>query len=125
SAAHNCAAGLHLLKGDWAQARTRLERWIAILRAGNFAYSLPFTVALFAWALAELGEASEALTQVREGEQLLDRHRARGIVGECAWAYHALGRACLLLGRLDEAKVFAGHAVKSSLHEPGYTAYAL
>ena len=55
-----------------------------------------------AWVLAQSGEAKEALSRVREAEQLLERHMARGIVGHRSWGYHAVGRACLLLGQLDE-----------------------
>ena len=38
-----------------------------------------------------------------------------------AWAYHALGRACLLLGRLEEARRLADRAVESS---PGHLGFA-
>ncbi len=32
-----------------------------------------------AWALAQLGEAGEALSRLREGEQLVERQAARGV----------------------------------------------
>ncbi len=38
--------------------------------------------------------------------------------------YHALGRACLLLGRLDEAWRLANLAVGSSPAHPGFAAHA-
>ena len=95
---------LHLHKGDWAKARSLIEHWITMLRTGNVAVHLPWAVASSAWALAQIGEASEALNRIREGEQLLERQAARGIVGHRGWAYGAVGRACLLLGRLDEAR---------------------
>ena len=44
-----------------------------------------------------------------------------GIPGCC----HALGCACLLLGRLDEARRLADRAVESSPRQPGYLAHAL
>jgi tetratricopeptide (TPR) repeat protein len=65
------------------------------------------------------------LERVREGEQLLGRQAARGIVGHGGWAYHAVARACLVLGRLDEARRLGDRAVESSLHHPGFTAHAL
>ena len=65
---------------------------------------LPIAVASSAWVLAQVGETSEALTRLREGEQLLDRQATVGAVGFQGQAYHALGRAGLLLGRLDEAR---------------------
>ena len=86
---------------------------------------LPWAVAASAWVLAQLGEASEALNRVREGEQLLERQAARGIVGHRGWAYGAVGRACLLLGRLDEARHLGDRAVESTRRQPGFTAHAL
>ena len=65
--------------------------WIAMLRTGNVAVHLPWAVASSAWALAQLGEASEALSRLREGEQLLERQAARGIVGHRGWAYQRGG----------------------------------
>src|SRR5207244_12213372 len=99
--AHHAAGVLHLLKGDWAKARSRLQHAIALYRTGNVVLALPSAVAASAWALAQVDEASEALNRLREGEQLLEQQAARGTVGQHDWAYHTLGRACLLLGRLD------------------------
>jgi class 3 adenylate cyclase/tetratricopeptide (TPR) repeat protein len=119
------ASMLHLVKGDWATARSRVEHWIAMHRTGNVAMLLPWGVPASAWVLAQLGEASEALNRVREGEQLLERQAERGIVGYRGWAFGAMGRACLLLGRLDEARRLGDRAVESSRHQPGFTAHAL
>jgi tetratricopeptide (TPR) repeat protein len=85
---------------------------------------LTFAVPASAWALAQLGAAREALNRLREAHQLLERQAASGIVGQRGWAYHALGRACLLLGRLDEARRLADCAVESSPRHPGFTAHA-
>ena len=62
--AHWAAGWLHLVKGDWAKARSRLEQWIAVARTGNVVVHLPWAVALSAWVLAQLGEASEALNRL-------------------------------------------------------------
>ena len=110
--AHSAAGRLHLLKGDWAKARSLIEHWIAVFRTGSIVVGLPRAVASSAWVLAQVGEASEALTRLREGEELLERHAARGIVGRPAEAYHSLGRAALLLGRLDEARSLGDRAVE-------------
>src|SRR4030095_16693535 len=74
--------------------------------------------------LAQLGEGREALNRLREGEQLLERLAAGGIVGNRSWAYHALGRACLLLGRLGEARRLADRALESSPGHRGFAAHA-
>ena len=116
---------LHLLKGDWAKAYSRIEHWITLLRAGNVADLLPWAVTASAWVLAQLGEGNEALNRVREGEQLLERQAGRGIVGHRGWAYGAAGHACLLLGRIDEARKLAKRSVRSSRRQPGSTAHAL
>jgi class 3 adenylate cyclase/tetratricopeptide (TPR) repeat protein len=122
--AHAAAGTLHLLKGDWARARPLIEHAIAVLRTGNIVLSLPNAVALSAWALAQVGEASEALTRLREGEELLERQAARGFVDQHGGDYHALGRAALQLGRLDEARSMGDRAVKYSPSHPGFAAHA-
>ena len=119
------ASMLHLFKGDWAKARLLVEHWTDIPRTLDVAVLLPWAVASSAWALAQIGEASEALSRVREGEQLLERQAARGIVGHRGWAYHAVSRACLLLGRLDEARRLGCRSVESSQRQPGFAAHAL
>jgi tetratricopeptide (TPR) repeat protein len=75
------ASMFHLLKGDWAQAHLLVEHWINIPQTLDVAVLLPWTVASSSWALAQIGEVSEALIRVREGEQLLERQAAKGIVG--------------------------------------------
>jgi len=123
--AHRAAGMLHLLKGDWAKARSLLEHGIAVVRTGNVVVLLPTAVAASAWVLAQLGEATEALNRVREGEQLFERQAASGTVALRGWAYHSLGRACLLLGRLDEARRLGDRAVEFSPRQPGVEAHAL
>src|SRR5262249_45779433 len=62
----------HLLRGNWAQALSRLDHGIAVLPTGNVPLLLPILVSLSAWALAELGKGTEALARLREGERLLE-----------------------------------------------------
>lgn len=123
--AYFAATMLYIIKGDWPKVRSRVDSWIAMVRTGNVAMLLPWAVAFSAQALAEIGEGSEAWRRVREGEQLLERQAAQGIVGHRGWAYHAVSRACLLLGRIDEARRLADRSVESSRHQPGFAAYAL
>jgi tetratricopeptide (TPR) repeat protein len=111
--AHHAAGTLYLLKGDWAKACALIERQIAVLRSGNIVGELPSALAYSARALAYLGNASEALNRRREAEQLLEGQLARGRIGT-GWIYYSLGRACLLLGRLDEARRLGNRAVESA-----------
>ena len=122
--AHFAASTLHLLKGDWAKALSRAEKWIAMLHTGNVAIQLPWAVASSAWALAQIGDTSEALNRVRDCEQLIERQVATGIVAHRSWAYHAVARACLLLGRLDDARRLGDRAIDSSQRQPGFAAHA-
>jgi transcriptional regulator with AAA-type ATPase domain/tetratricopeptide (TPR) repeat protein len=121
--AHFGAGRLHLIRGEWAEARSLLERASAALRHGKVVLPLPLGVASAAWALAQLGEASDALDRVQEGEELLERVAARGIVGFRGLVEHSLGRACLLLRRLDEAQRLAERAVQSCPSQPGFAAH--
>jgi tetratricopeptide (TPR) repeat protein len=82
-------------------------------------------VALSAWNLAQLGEASEALSRLREGEQLLERYAASGYIGALGWFYPWLGRAALVLGRLDDARRLGDRAIDFSPRQPGFAPHAL
>jgi len=123
--AHFAASVPHLLKGDWSKARALVEHWIATIRTGNVALHLPWAVAASAWALAQIGETDQALERVHEAEELLERQAAHGIVSHRGWAYHAVGRACLVLGYRERARHLAERAVGTSQHQPGFTAHAL
>jgi tetratricopeptide (TPR) repeat protein len=85
---------------------------------------LPTAIASYAWALAQLDRRYEALNHLREGEQLLQLQTEKGIVGDTAWAYYALGRAAILLGHPTDARRLADLAVKSSQCHPGFCAHA-
>jgi transcriptional regulator with AAA-type ATPase domain/tetratricopeptide (TPR) repeat protein len=122
--AHWSVSKLHLLEGDWVQARSGLEHRMAALRNRNITLGLSRTVAASAWVLSQIGEGDEALTRLREGTQLLEREAAKGTADRPAEAYHALSRSALLLGRLDEARDLADHAVESSPSHHGLAAHA-
>jgi DNA-binding SARP family transcriptional activator len=122
---YRAAGMLHLIKGDWAQARSLSEHGFAVFKTGNVAIQLPSALAASAWALAQLGEANEALNQIGLAEQVIARFATTGIVGHLAWSYQALGRAALRLGRLDEARRLADRAVEFSPRHPGFAAYAM
>jgi DNA-binding SARP family transcriptional activator len=121
--AYGTAASFHLTKGAWGRARDLIEHAVAVIRNGNVVLQLPLAVARSAWVLAQIGETSEAVNRLREGEQLAERHAARGIVS--LREYHALGRTCLALGRLSEAQQLSERAVEHPHLSLGWRAYAL
>lgn len=123
--AHLAASWTHLLRGDWALASPGVEHATAILRTRNVVPLLPFAVGLSAWGLAQLGEESEALSRLREGEQLLERHALSGQTGTLGWFYAGLGRAALVLGRLENARRLGDRALEFSPRQPGFAAHAL
>jgi len=93
--AHYAASWLHLYRGDWTEARVLIERGIAAFRSGNIFLNLSGAVASSAWVLAQVGEGSEALTRLREGEYLLDHHTPKGTVVSRLWRGRKRLRALL------------------------------
>jgi len=118
------ACSFHLLKGDWTRARSMIERSVEVARAGNVIVFLRNAVASSAWILAQLGEMGGAIDRLREGEQLVAEARKRGYGGVGSVTAAPLGRACLLLGRLDEALHWGTRAVEACAHRPGGEAHA-
>lgn len=123
--AHLAASWVRLVKGDWAHARPLFEHAREVIRAGNVATLLSASAYFSSWGLAQLGEASEALSRLREGEKLLERQAADGYIGDRGWSYLLLGRAALALGRHDDARRLAGGALNSSSRQPGFEAHAI
>ena len=82
-------------------------------------------MASLAWVLAQLGDTSEALNRLQEGNQILERFAASGHAAYSAWGYQSVGRACLLLGRLEEAMSLGARAVESDPSYTGFAAHAL
>ena len=123
--AHWNAGTLDLAMGDWARARERIEHGIAALRTAGASLAVPGAIAGAAWALAQLGRAEEALTCLAESEQLAEALAARDAPGGARGTrLHVLGRACLVLGRLDEAQSLAERAIEASPQQPAYAAHA-
>ena len=121
--AYFSASQLRILEGDWVKARPLTNRYVTEARTGNMVLHLPWSVAVSAWVLAQLGEASEPLALLLEGEHLLDRQEAEGIFACRSWGYEALGRAALRLGRLDEARRLGERAVESAAGQLGSAAH--
>jgi tetratricopeptide (TPR) repeat protein len=119
------ASSVHLLEGDWGKVRPLVERAIALSGAGNVVLYLPRAVAGSALALAQLGEASEALTRLREGERLVEDLVAKEMTWSLSLACQWLGRACLRLGRPEDARRLGDRALESAPGQPGFAAHAL
>ncbi|WP_091963123.1 BTAD domain-containing putative transcriptional regulator [Bradyrhizobium shewense] len=119
------ASSLHLARGDWVEARSRIERWVVVARTVNSLLHLPWGIASSAWPLAQLGDASEALDRISEGEPLLERQATIGLLASIPWFFASLGRACLLLGRLDQARRLGDRALEFCASQPGFEAHAL
>jgi tetratricopeptide (TPR) repeat protein len=116
---------LHLIKGEWEEARVRIDRWIAVARSGKVIVHIVPAVASAAWVLMQLGQSTDALPLLAEGETLITDLESSGGLLHRDWAYHALGRACLLFGRPDEAQRLGDKAFATSSGHPGFSAYAL
>jgi tetratricopeptide (TPR) repeat protein len=123
--AYYAAATAQILKGNWEIAQTLIERVITVLRAGKIVIMLPYAIAAYSWVLAQIGATGEALIHLKEGEQLLETNVAGGIVGQRGGTYRMLGRAGLLLGRLDEAQQLGERGIQFSRQQPGFLAQAL
>jgi tetratricopeptide (TPR) repeat protein len=125
STAHFAACRLHLCRGDWGKARLAIEPAIAALQTGHVIAFVPASLAASAWALAQLDEPNGALNRLLEGKSAADRLAGLGNVGYLGMVYHMLGRACLLVGHIDEARRLRDRAVELSPSHPGHTAHAL
>jgi DNA-binding SARP family transcriptional activator/class 3 adenylate cyclase len=112
-----------LTTGAWAEARSRIERWIATARTGGFGFHLVWGLASSAWPLAQLGATSEAERRLAESEPLLDRLAANGARANLSWFYCLLGRACIALGRHDEARRLGDRALEFTVSQPGFAAH--
>jgi tetratricopeptide (TPR) repeat protein len=120
------AAGMrYLVAGDWAMARSFIERVIGVFRRNNVVFMLPYAVACSAWALAQLGDTGQVMDRLEEGRLLLERLASTGIVSLNCWANQALGRACLAVGRLDDARHFGERTIESLPSHRGFSAHAL
>jgi tetratricopeptide (TPR) repeat protein len=77
-----------------------------------------------AWVLAQLGDENQAESRLREGEDLVERLSASGVVGYLGWTMHSLGRTYLLLGRLAQARALGERAITAVPEHIGIAAHA-
>lgn len=65
------------------------------------------------------------LNRLTESEPMLERLAAGRILANIASFYCSLARACLLLGRCDEARRLGNRALELCPSQPGFAAHAL
>jgi class 3 adenylate cyclase/tetratricopeptide (TPR) repeat protein len=112
---HSAAGLLHSHRGDWDKARALLERSVVALGAGSSVLALPEALGHLAQALAHLGETSEAVSRLREGEEVYERLQAtpgRIAVALVRRFAVTVGKASFLVGRRAEARRFGELALQ-------------
>jgi class 3 adenylate cyclase/tetratricopeptide (TPR) repeat protein len=122
--AHMGAIALHIAQGDWETAHSHIERVLALSRPADIKAHISPAVAFSTLVHAQLGERSEAMSRLMEAEELLEQQVARGNPWALAGS-HYLGRACLLLGRIDDAWRVATQAIAGSAARPTDASRAL
>ncbi len=110
----------------WAQARSLIEHGIAAYRTGNIVLNLPQRGRRLRLGPRASRRGKRGADPAPGGRAAPRASRRRGAssasTGE---AYHALGRAALRLGRLDEARSLGDRALTSSpSRASGYAAHA-
>lgn len=122
--ANVAAATVHLLKEDWGRSHSLVDHGVAVLRDGNVVNVLPYAVGTSAWVWAHLHHGTEAIKLIQEGERLVEHQVEAGWVGQVGWAYYVLGRACLVLGRIEQASRLADRAIVFSPSHAGTAGHA-
>src|SRR5262252_1542798 len=118
SLAHSAAALLHIVKGDWAHAHSRIERLLALARTADARHRTPTAVALSALVLAQLGRKDEAMNRLREAEGFLDQQVANGLLGNFVSICDFLGRSFPVLGEIEEAQRYGNRAIAGIAARP-------
>jgi class 3 adenylate cyclase/tetratricopeptide (TPR) repeat protein len=120
--AYLLASIVQTIKGDWANSLLLLNKGFKAIQTANAVLMTSTYVVRIGLVLARLGETKEALNHVRHGAELLAIESHVGLSG---FQYVELGRACLTLGRLDEAQRFGERGVELLSGHLGGRAHAL
>jgi len=92
-------------KGDWAKARSALQHALTVAQTGNVVVLRSVEMAAYGWALAYLGEATEAANCLQEAGRIQEIRRTQGVPSGTAGPIDCwLGEGYLALGRLAEAQ---------------------
>src|SRR5262249_30985895 len=116
--AHNAATSLHVGKGDWAKAHSRIDQWLALIRTIDITHWNSLALAFSALVLAWLGKADEAMPRLLEAEQVIGQQIMRGNLVHVPAVCQLLGRACVVLGRIEDARRLAQQAMDGSARRP-------
>ena len=116
---------LHLFRGDWQRAKPLLDRGVKVTRAGFVDLLVPYIMAPAAWVHAALGNRETADAYANESERIALRQGQAGLIAHRGWYYQCAGRACLLLGQIEDALRLAKSACEASSEQPGYMAWAV
>jgi tetratricopeptide (TPR) repeat protein len=122
---HVAAVYLHVAKGDWAKAHSRIEQLLALGQTTDIKYWNSFALGFSALVLAWLGRADEAMARLLEAEQVIEQQIMRGNLIHVPNVCYLLGLSCLVLGRIENAQRLAQQAMEGSARRPGETSGAL
>ena len=116
---------VHLLKGEFTEARRLYERALAVCRDFNIAVLVPITNAYLGATYAHSGSLAEGISLLDQALSTLESMGLRGTYRPLFAAY--LGEANLLAGRPAEAVEMAGRALRLAREGGwrGYEAYAI
>jgi tetratricopeptide (TPR) repeat protein len=122
---HLAAVSLHVGKGDWAKAHSRIEQWLALIQTTDVKHWNSFALGFSALVLAWLGRADEAMTRLLEAEQVIEQQIMRGNLIHAPSVSQLLGRACVVLGPIENAQRLAKQAMEGSARRPETTPQTL
>ncbi len=105
------AAVLHQSRREAQAAREQAEAAIAIATDAGFEFWVAFATILRGWALAEQGEASEGIAQIRRG---IAGYRAAGAELEVPLWLALLAQACSMAGQYEEAFAAVAEGLENS-----------
>jgi len=115
---HLVAVSLYTSRGDWAKAHARVEQWLALIQTADIKHLISFALAFSAFVLARLGRADEAMSRLGEAEKVVEQQVRRGNLIHVPAVCQLLGRACVVLGRIENAQRVAQQAMEGCARRP-------
>ena len=106
---------VHQFRLDVSKTRATAEKALAIAKEQGFAFWYGWCGVMRGWAVAQQGQAKEAVSEIRQG---IADWRAQGSELGCHYYYALLADACMKAGQLDDAKTALDEA-KNFAQETG------